>query len=218
MLLYLLWLTPNRYNAAIVSVQPANAFVWILVTPDFVAGAPYDVTTANQRWPFRDGSPLDYTAKLADLHRHFTLREGLSNLTAEQCLRQHMQGFSNASDVLLVTSSSQAVNASNNSLLTIGYSLNPYDGLGNDFCGDLHMALCRRPDSSDTQSISERWSMRGHHIDYCLSRTRTLDDKCSLIVIFPVMFGKLFSSIAIGMYLVEEKCANLPFRGSGHSV
>ncbi|KAF2822149.1 hypothetical protein CC86DRAFT_96378 [Ophiobolus disseminans] len=153
------------------------------------------MVTANRTLPFRANSPIDYTTKLADLHRHSAMQDQtLSNLTSRDCISRYMQGYNNASDVILVTPVGPAV-GNNNSLLTAGWRTDAYDPGWPLLCGNLPRALCRRPGSSGRSDAADQWAIEGHHIDYCLSRTRSVDDKCSLVVVFPVMLVVILCNI-----------------------
>ena len=184
-------LTLSSYNSAIVSVQPSNAYVWALVTPEFVSGARFNVTATNVVPPYlNEPNPFDYFATITDLQRHTSLGDGFfTNLSTQQCLRHYKQGFNNASNVLLVSSTETGTR--DNSLLASGYVFDPYGRGDYWFCQDLPASSCNSPKEQDTYETFGQWTMYGHYIDYCLSHSRTIDDQCSLIIIYPIMAGKL---------------------------
>jgi hypothetical protein len=117
----------DRYNSVIVNVQPANAYVWVFVTPAFVDGSPFDIVAANKTDPFllRHDDPFDFNETISDLQQcALRNRSGLTELNWLECLRHYREGFNDASSVAVVVIEHSPIK-SENSLIWGGSTRNP---------------------------------------------------------------------------------------------
>jgi hypothetical protein len=121
----------DRYNAAVISAQPRNAYTWSVVSPSFLLGGQFDILATNAsianratmrgwgfrgkdytlgdlQWPYGsivDNPVMNFSNTINDMQARVVKGEAeLVKLTTMQCLMQYLQLQGNASDLILVSS------------------------------------------------------------------------------------------------------------------
>lgn len=121
------------------------------------------------------------------------------NISTLECLTRYVTFERDASSLLLVSSEDilsapGEVLRSNNSLLIVNYFGSSWDSLTVGFqlweCGWSNNFSCSRPETwrGDAAAVSA-WNVYGYKIDYCLSQTSNLDEKCSIKFDTTIMIG-----------------------------
>lgn len=121
------------------------------------------------------------------------------NISTLDCLTRYVTFERDASSLILV-SSEDIVSApgellqSNNSLLIVNYFGSSWDSLTMGYqlweCGWSNNFSCSRPETwrGNAAAVSA-WNVYGYKIDYCLSHTSKLDEKCSIKFETTIMIG-----------------------------
>lgn len=214
----------RSYNSAIFSSLASNSYSWLVVKPEFLHGADWNLPAANATIYARgnemvmglvedQGEPVSqplfhsvYPRRIlwpkmeAVSEMQIAAAKGIDLVRLEklQCLEQYLSAFGKRSDLLMVASAGYT---NNNSVLvagSIGYAV---EFLGSWMCRSSNTFSCvklssGRYDDRDKIAVVANWNMLGYEIDYCLASYKSLDDSCSLVYSYKIMIGK--STLLLG--------------------
>ncbi|EEP83034.1 predicted protein [Uncinocarpus reesii 1704] len=153
-------------SSAVISV---NEYSWAVVTPDFITGAAFNLTTAA-------GTRYRPSDKVLARYQRFQKEvDTYERLENEQCIRAYSSGFQTTRrDVALVSHERNITT----SILAFGYT-----APGSEYTNGW---ICSAEKYCNTRSISSTdWEVFGKSIDHCLSKKAT--EICSVQFSFKIM-------------------------------
>ena len=209
----------DSYNSAIIPSLSANLYAWVVVKPDFLTGAPWNIsgtaqyqiqqpfefnlTTNMQYW---NDSALPISPTIQSMQDSAASYIKLDPL---DCLLTYSSVFGNRSNVIMVANNTTVVNNSGNSLLAYGSQLRNQWLVGKYLTGNSNAFNADRLDVShfpggavqQAQTVAN-WNVGGFRIDHCLgSQTAIAQSQCSVEYSISVMIGA--SGVSAGNDVVK---------------
>lgn len=150
---------------------------------------------------------------------------GYEKLSTLDCLTRYLTYSRDASNLLLVSSTDIAdpandIHNSNNSLLVFGYYGSPWQSIQVGHspweCGHSNDFICVRPETwVGNSTLVANWNVYGYKIDYCLSKTTSLENKCSVRFVLPILIGMfLLAAVQCHSLTIIAKLFALPISAS----